>query len=112
MYLLIYLQLVASSAFYNRYINGNNKILIKEPEKPQDKKEDKKDDKKDDKKLRKYMLYFGTSLAYIKSFNMPIVLYTDSKGKEVFKDFPYDEIYTTLDNIPEDINPKFYAYGI
>ena len=65
----------------------------------------------DDEKLRKYMLYFGTSLAYIKSFNMPIVLYTDSKGKEVFKDFPYDEIYTTLDNIPEDINPKFYAYG-
>ena len=65
----------------------------------------------DNEKLRKYMLYFGTSLAYIKSFNMPIVLYTDSKGKEVFKDFPYDEIYTTLDNIPEDINPKFYAYG-
>lgn len=29
---------------------ANNKILIKEPEKPQDKKEDKKDDKKDDKK--------------------------------------------------------------
>lgn len=65
----------------------------------------------DNEKLRKYMLYFGTSLAYIKSFNLPIVLHTDSRGKEIFKDFPYDEIYTTLDNIPEDINPKFYAYG-
>lgn len=57
------------------------------------------------------MLYFATSLAYLKENGFPIVLHTDSKGMELFKDFPYDEIYTTLDNIPENINPKFYAYG-
>ena len=65
----------------------------------------------DDEKLRNYILYFATSLAWLKKNNFPIVLHTDSKGKELFKNLPYDEIYTTLDNIPEDINPKFYAYG-
>lgn len=65
----------------------------------------------DNEKLRKHILYFATSLAWLKKNNFPIVLHTDSKGKELFKDLPYDEIYTTLDNIPEDINPKFYAYG-
>lgn len=65
----------------------------------------------DNEKLKKYILYFATSLAWLKKNNFPIVLHTDSKGKEVFKDLPYDEIYTTLDNIPENINPKFYAYG-
>lgn len=65
----------------------------------------------DNEKLKKHVLYFATSLAWLKKNNFPIVLHTDSKGKEIFKDLPYDEIYTTLDNIPEDINPKFYAYG-
>lgn len=65
----------------------------------------------DNEKLKKHMMYFATSLAWLKKNNFPIVLHTDSKGKELFKDFPYDEIYTTLDNIPDDINPSFYAYG-
>lgn len=65
----------------------------------------------DKNKLGKYLTYFVTSLAFIKKSGLPIVLHTDSFGKEVFKKFPYDEIYTTLDNIPEDINPKFFAYG-
>lgn len=62
-------------------------------------------------KLQKYLTYFATSCAYIKKHGLPIVLHTDSYGKESFKDIPYDEIYDTLDNIPSDINPKFYAYG-
>ena len=65
----------------------------------------------DNEKLKKYILYFATSLAWLKKNNFPIVLHTDSKGKELFKNLPYDEIYTTLDNIPENISPKFYAYG-
>ena len=65
----------------------------------------------DNEKLKKYKLYFATSLAWLKKNNFPIVLHTDSKGKELFKDLPYDEIYTTLDNIPEYVSPKFYAYG-
>lgn len=65
----------------------------------------------DGEKLKNYILYFATSLAWLKKNNFPIVLHTDSKGKELFKDLPYDEIYTTLDNIPKSVNPKFYAYG-
>ena len=52
----------------------------------------------DNEKLKKYILYFATSLAWLKKNNFPIVLHTDSKGKELFKNLPYDEIYTTLDN--------------
>ena len=39
--------------------------------------------------------YFATSLAWLKKNNFPIVLHTDAKGKELFKNLPYDEIYTT-----------------
>ena len=62
-------------------------------------------------KLKKYFTYFATSMAYIKQHGLPIVIHTDSYGKELFSKLPYDAIYTTLDNIPKDINSKFFAYG-
>lgn len=51
------------------------------------------------------------SVAYIKKFKHKIVLHTDSIGKKILNFLPYDEIYTTLDDIPEYIHPSFFAYG-
>lgn len=49
------------------------------------------------------------SLACLKEFGQKVVLITDTPGKELLEDLPYDEIYTILDdyNIPK----KFWAAG-
>lgn len=65
----------------------------------------------DHEKLKKHIMYFATSLVWLKKHGFPVVIHTDTYGKEIFKKLPYDKVYTTLDNIPDYINPQFYAYG-
>lgn len=51
------------------------------------------------------------SVVYIKKNKHVIVLHTDSIGKKMLDFLPYNEIYATLDNIPEHVHPSFFAYG-
>jgi hypothetical protein len=57
------------------------------------------------------LLMFAISVHYIKSLGHTIVLYTDDDGKKLLGGLPYDEIYTTLNDIPEDISTMMWAYG-
>ena len=57
------------------------------------------------------LLTFALSVSYIKKLGHEIVLYTDDKGKELLGSLPYDEIYTTLNDIPEDVPSMMWAYG-
>ena len=57
------------------------------------------------------LLTFALSVLYIKKLGHTIVLYTDDDGKKLLGELPYDEIYTTLNDIPEDIPPMMWAYG-
>lgn len=49
------------------------------------------------------------SVSRIHALGRKIVLHTDSRGKEIFKDIPYDEVYTTLDGLDEKINPNIWS---
>lgn len=49
------------------------------------------------------------SLACLKAHDQEVVLYTDTKGKELCKDLGYDRIYTIFDNIT--IPNDFWAAG-
>lgn len=57
------------------------------------------------------MWYFATSVAYLKKFGQKIVLHTDNLGKEILNHIPYDEIFTTLNDIPEWMHPMVWACG-
>lgn len=54
---------------------------------------------------------YTLSVLYAKSSGATIVLHTDTLGKKLLSHLPYDEIYTTLDNIPESIPSMMWAYG-
>ena len=51
------------------------------------------------------------SVAYLKRLGQKIVLHTDDHGKEMFKHLPYDEVFTTLNEIPSDVPNFIWAYG-
>lgn len=51
------------------------------------------------------------SVAYAKRIGAEIVLHTDTLGMKMFEHLPYDDIYLTLDDIPQDIHPRFWACG-
>lgn len=55
--------------------------------------------------------YFSLSVAYLKSAGAEVVLHTDSLGKAMLGHLPYDEIHLTLDRMPADIHPRFWAAG-
>lgn len=55
--------------------------------------------------------YFALSVAYAKRSGAYIVLHTDSFGKAMLGHLPYDEIHLTLDDMPADISPRFWAAG-
>lgn len=57
------------------------------------------------------IVYYATSLAYLKNLNQTVVLHTDTKGMEMLDYLPYDEIHLTLDEIPNTISPRFWAAG-
>lgn len=54
---------------------------------------------------------YSLSVAYLKKLGQTINLYTDTKGKELLGHLPYDNIYTILDNISNDIPDCCWAYG-
>lgn len=49
------------------------------------------------------------SVSRIHALGKTIVLHTDSRGKEIFKNIPYDEVYTTLDGLETQINPNIWS---
>lgn len=49
------------------------------------------------------------SLACLKGFRQEVVLYTDSKGKELLQDLGYDRIYNIFDNL--NVPNDFWAAG-
>lgn len=59
--------------------------------------------------LAKNVWIAALSVLYAKQCGFEIVLHTDSVGKELFECLPYDEIYETLENIPDYIDPHFWA---
>jgi hypothetical protein len=65
----------------------------------------------DKEKLMKNTYIAVLSLMYAKKSGYNVIMYTDSIGYELLKNFEYDEVNKELDNIPEDVNPKqFFAY--
>ena len=61
--------------------------------------------------LKNNLWIYALSATYAKQLGITLVMHTDSLGAELLKDFPYDEIYTTLDNIPNDLPSMVWAYG-
>ena len=55
------------------------------------------------------LLLQALSFHYVKSIGGSIVLHTDKLGKELFDCIPYDEVYTTLDDL--ECDEKFWAAG-
>ena len=63
------------------------------------------------KKLIGNIWYYALSVAYAKRSGASIDLYTDTLGSKLLSDIPYDNIYVTLDDLPSDLNPRFWAAG-
>lgn len=61
------------------------------------------------RRLLTQMWYFALSVAFLKRSGQKVVLHTDTLGKAILGHIPYDEIHLTLDEMPEDINPRFWA---
>lgn len=55
--------------------------------------------------------YFALSVAYARRSGAAIVLHTDTLGKALLGHLPYDEVHLTLDDMPADISPRFWAAG-
>lgn len=55
--------------------------------------------------------YYSLSLAYLKKLNQKVILYTDTLGAALLSHLPYDEIHITLDDIPDELSPRFWAAG-
>lgn len=49
------------------------------------------------------------SLTFVKVRGHQIVLHTDDVGKDLLSFLPYDEIHTTVNDIPDTFHPKFWA---
>ena len=63
------------------------------------------------KRLIGNIWYYALSVAYAKRSGASIDLYTDTLGSKLLSDIPYDNIYVTLDDLPSDLNPRFWAAG-
>ena len=55
--------------------------------------------------------YFALSVAYIRRAGYPIVLHTDTLGAALLGHLPYDDVKLTLDEMPDDLHPRFWAAG-
>lgn len=62
------------------------------------------------KKLEYNAYIYALSVAYLKRLGCSINLHTDSLGKKLLEGIGYDNIYLTAEEIPEEINPKIFAY--
>ena len=54
---------------------------------------------------------YTLSAAYARREGFDIELYTDSLGALLLSKAPYTKIHTDLDNISNDIHPRFWACG-
>ena len=64
----------------------------------------------DKRKLEVAALTYALSVAYLKRLGCSINLHTDSLGKKLLEDIGYDHIYLTVEEIPNNISPKIFAY--
>lgn len=55
--------------------------------------------------------YFALSLAYLRRLGVEAVMHTDTLGAALLGHLPYDAIHLTLDRVPDDIHPRFWAAG-
>lgn len=55
--------------------------------------------------------YFALSLAYLRRLGVETVLHTDTLGASLLGHLPYDAINLTLNEVPNDIHPRFWAAG-
>lgn len=65
--------------------------------------------RKDDYDYTNDVLYAALSVSYIKEQGHDIVLYTDNKGVEIFKNIPYDEVFNVLDEELKDIDEHIWS---
>lgn len=54
---------------------------------------------------------YGYSVDYLQRLNQRIDLFTDSYGATVFDCLPYNNIYTTLDELNDKVNERFWSAG-
>lgn len=59
------------------------------------------------KRLLGNVVYYATSLMYLKRLGQEVVLYTDTLGKALLGYLPYDHIYDV--EIPDNVSPRFWA---
>lgn len=55
--------------------------------------------------------FSALSVAYALRSGADIVLHTDTLGASLLGHLPYSEIHLTLDSMPDDIHPRFWAAG-
>ena len=61
-------------------------------------------------KLEANVYTFALSLAYLKKLGCIVNLHTDTLGAKLLSGLGYDDVYLTANEIPQDINPKIFAY--
>lgn len=64
----------------------------------------------DKRKLEVTALVYALSVAYLKRLGCSVNLHTDSLGKKLLEGIGYDNIYLTVEEIPNNISPKIFAY--
>lgn len=63
------------------------------------------------KRLLGNVIFYATSLAYLKKLGQEVVMHTDTLGARLLQDLSYDELHLTLDNIPSTLHPRLWAAG-
>lgn len=66
---------------------------------------------RDKAKLRETLYITALSLAYAHQSGYKVNMHTDGYGHELLKDFGYDNLFTTLDEIPEKTPTDLFAAG-
>lgn len=64
----------------------------------------------DKNKLEVNIYIFSLSLTYLKKLGCTVNLHTDILGEKLLKGIGYDNIYLTAEELPNEINPKIFAY--
>ena len=62
-------------------------------------------------RIKDTMFICALSLAYAHNSGYKVHMHTDSKGAELFKNFGYDGLFTTLDKIPNTVPTDLFAAG-
>ena len=65
----------------------------------------------DKTRLRDAMFIAALSLAFAHRSGYKVHMHTDKKGMELMKNFGYDELLPTLDNIPKSVPKELFAAG-